>query len=293
MSAAATLAAFLPGGAGGGTGFKLGQDGALVQQGSMHALAWPGTKPLVSCLMVTRGRLFPGRFAVDSFRAQTWAERELVLVCDAPGTAIEAYCRTLDDARIRIVTPADAETATNTAPGSLGELRNLSLRAARGAWICQWDDDDLYHPQRLEIGMLMLLSSRADALFLSRWLLWAPHARRVGVSGAREWEGSMLARRDAVPPYPALGRGEDTAVMHAMLGRGRVLLLDAPWLYTYVQTGANTWTAQHFAAIWAAASLVEAPAGYDAALEALEAQGPYAAYAQAAAQAVAQAPGQP
>jgi len=258
-----------------GVDFKLGQDGSLVQQGTLQLLAFPGPRPLVSCLMVTRGRLFPSRFAVDCFRRQTWPERELVLVCDAPGTPVELYCRELGDSRIRVVTPP-------TPVASLGELRNLSLQAARGDWICQWDDDDLYHPQRLELGMLLLQSMMADAVFLTRWMLWSPTARKIGVSGAREWEGSMLARRAAVPAYPGLARGEDTAVMHAMLGRGRIALLDAPWLYTYVQTGANTWTAQHFETIWGAASMVEAPEGYDAALGALEAQGPYAAYAAAA-----------
>lgn len=264
---------FLPG-PGRGAGFKLGQDGKLVAQGVLQHLAWPGRQPLVSCLMVTRGRLFPARFAVDCFRAQGWAERELVLVCDAPGTGIEAYCRTLDDPRIRLVFPA-------TPAASLGELRNLSLASARGDWICQWDDDDLYHPERIALGMQALLALGAEALFLQRWLLWAPLARRLGVSGAREWEGSMLARRASVPPYPALARGEDTAVMHAMLGRGRVLLLDAPWAYTYVQTGVNTWAAEHFAAIWAAASVEQAQDGYDAALAALGAFGPHAAYAAA------------
>lgn len=258
-----------------GVDFKLGQDGSLVQQGTLQLLAFPGPRPLVSCLMVTRGRLFPSRFAVDCFRRQTWPERELVLVCDAPGTPVELYCRELSDPRIRVVTP-------QTRAVSLGELRNLSLQAARGDWICQWDDDDLYHPQRLELGMLLLQSMMADAVFLTRWMLWSPTARKIGVSGAREWEGSMLARRAAVPAYPGLARGEDTAVMHAMLGRGRIALLDAPWLYTYVQTGANTWTAQHFETIWGAASMVEAPEGYDAVLGALEAQGPYAAYAAAA-----------
>ena len=258
-----------------GIGFRLGQDGAVVQQGSLQLLAYPGPRPLVSCLMVTRGQLFPSRFAVDCFRSQSWPERELLLVCDAPGTPIEAYCRALGDSRIRIVVP-DGHGA------SLGALRNLSLAAARGDWICQWDDDDLYHPQRLELGMLMLQSMQAEALFLSRWLLWSPAARRIGVSGTREWEGSMLARRERVPPYPALARGEDTAVMHAMLMRGRVVLLDAPWLYTYVQTGANTWTGSHFDAIWKAATHVEAPEGYDAALAALATQGSYAAYAEAA-----------
>lgn len=271
MNAAPAFTDFLPA-PGRGAGLRLGQDGALLLQGVLAGVDWPGARPLVSCLMVTRGRLFPARFALDCFRHQLWDERELVLVCDRPGTEIEAYCETLDDARIRVVYP-EAPAA------SLGELRNLSLRAARGDWICQWDDDDLYHPDRIGLGMRALLALQADALFLQRWMLWAPGARRLGVSGAREWEGSMLARRAAVPPYPALARGEDTAVMHAMMGRGRVLLLDAPWLYTYVQTGANTWNARHFEAIWEAASFEQPAPGYAAALAALAEHGPHAAYA--------------
>lgn len=275
-----SLADFLPR-PGRGVHFKLGQDGTLVQQGTLDLLAWPGRRPLVSCLMVTRGRLFPARFAVDCFLRQSWAERELVLVCDAPGTEVEAYCRALGDARIRVVYP-------DAAASSLGALRNLSLRAARGEYVCQWDDDDLYHPQRIELGMLVLQSMQADTLFLNRWMLWAPAARRIGVSGAREWEGSMLARAAGVPAYPALARGEDTAVMHALVARGRVVLLDAPWLYTYVQTGANTWTTRHFDAIWQAASFVEAPGRYAQALAALAACGPHADYERAAARAADQ-----
>lgn len=267
-----------------GAAFKLGQDGALALQGVLELAGPPPSRPLVSCLMVTRGRLFPGRFAVDCFRAQTWDARELLLVCDGPGSEIERYCAALGDARIRIVYPA-----AGTAPASLGALRNLALREARGEWVCQWDDDDLYHPDRLGLSLRVTLALQADALFLSRWMLWSPAARRLGVSGAREWEGSMLARRGAVPDYPALARGEDTAVMHAMLARGRVALLDAPWLYTYVQTGANTWSAQHFEAIWQAASLVEPPQRYAAALALLAQTGPHADYAQAAAAAAAAA----
>ncbi|WP_158590380.1 glycosyltransferase [Noviherbaspirillum cavernae] len=256
--------------------FKLGIRNVLIQRGSLDLVVFPGRLPLVSCLMVTRGRLFPSRFAVECFQRQTYANRELVLVCDTPGTEIERHCRELNDPRIRIVYP-DAPSS------SLGELRNLSLRAAQGEWICQWDDDDLYHPQRLDLGMAICQSMQTDALFLSRWLLWSPLARKIGVSGAREWEGSMLARKDSIPAYPALARGEDTAVTQTMIAAGRVVLADAPWLYTYVQTGANTWSDNHFDAIWKAASFVETTENYEAAMLAAASTGPHQAYAHACA----------
>lgn len=254
--------------------FALGMKNILIQRGSLHLVAQPDSQPMVSCLMVTRGRLFPGRFAVESFVRQTYPNRELVLVCDGPGTEIEAYCGLLKDPRIRVVYP---DKAANT----LGSLRNLSLQAALGDWICQWDDDDLYHPQRIELGMAVCRSMQANALFLQRWLLWSPHERKIGISGPREWEGSMLAERYCVPPYPALSRGEDTAVAQAMIASLRVVLTDTPWLYTYVQTGVNTWSENHFKAIWSAASHVEPAEYYDAAVQAAASSGLHDAYADA------------
>lgn len=254
--------------------FKLGMGGAVLQQGILEQATYPFAVPLVSCLMVTRGNLFPARFALDCFLRQTYVPRELVVVCDAPGTPIEEYCRSLQDARIRFVYPPAPDQR-------LGELRNLSVQAAHGEWVCQWDDDDLYHRRRLEAGMAVALTTQAQALFLSRWLLWSPLERRVALSGQREWEGSMITRKDIVPSYPALGRGEDTVVAHTILARERVVLLDAPWLYSYIQTGLNTWAGPHMQAIWNSASHNDLPQHYATTMASLEALGPYAAYATA------------
>lgn len=254
--------------------YRLTARGNLLQRGIIEQASYPFAVPLVSCLMVTRGGLFPARFAIDCFVRQTYERRELVVVCDAPDTPIETYCRALNDARIRFVYPAQTGKR-------LGELRNLSLQAARGEWVCQWDDDDLYHPMRIAAGMAVALTMQAQALFLSRWLLWSPHEHLIAISGEREWEGSMLAQRDKVPRYPELARGEDTAVAHALLSGDRSVLLDAPWLYTYIWTGRNTWGDAHMRAIWNAASFNDPPQDYAVTLAALDNLAPYAAYAAA------------
>ena len=48
----------------------------------------PSAPPLISCLMLTRGRLVPTRFAIDCYRRQTWPNRELVIVCDDPDSEL-------------------------------------------------------------------------------------------------------------------------------------------------------------------------------------------------------------
>ena len=87
--------------------------------------------------MVTRGGLAPARFAIECYQQQTYANRELVIVSDTVSDALAAHIDRLGDASIRIIT---------TPPAPLGTLRNISVKAAHGPIIAQWDDDDLYHP---------------------------------------------------------------------------------------------------------------------------------------------------
>lgn len=214
---------------------------------SLRALQ-PTGAPLVSCLMVTRNRAPTARLAVDAFLRQSWPARELVILDDGEDDALREQVAALNDARIRIFQP-DGPRAT------LGELRNRAVALARGEYVCQWDDDDLYDPARIASQMLAVQALRADACFLERWAIWWPAQERLALSTRRLWEGSMLCRKALVPPYPALARGEDSPVAEHILAHGRVVLLDQPRLYLYVVHGANTFGAEHFDPHWDKATL--------------------------------------
>ena len=189
--------------------------------------------------MVSKGREFPARFAIACFQDQTYENRELVIVVDDPACELIPYVIRLQDDRIRLVeVPAGAKT--------LGELRNIAVASARGEYICQWDDDDLYAPERIQTQLAALLSTHASACVLRRWTLWWPDAKRLAISGVRLWEGSILALKRAMPPYPAWRRGEDTEMMVSLTRRERVLSIEAPSLYVYVHHANNTFNQQHF-----------------------------------------------
>ena len=234
--------------AGGAGGFALEQLARL--EAAAAALDPP---PLVSCLMVTRGRPELARRAVACFRRQTWDERELVIVDDGPDDTLADWVRGLDDPRVRVVRLPDEGLA-------LGELRNRAVAAARGAFLAQWDDDDLSDPRRLAVELGAIAAAGADAALLVRHILWQPGRRRLGVSTHRPWEGSLVVRREALPPYPALRRGEDTPVVETIARERRLAALDAPWLYAYVAHGGNTFGVDHFERHWQAATAV-CPAG--------------------------------
>jgi glycosyltransferase involved in cell wall biosynthesis len=228
--------------------------------------------PLISCLMVTRGALEPARFAIQCYRQQSYANRELVILCDRPASAIADHVAALGDPSIRYV---------EMAPATLGELRNGSVAHARGALLCQWDDDDLYHPQRLALQAAALKTADAEASFLARWQIWWPARRRLAVSSRRIWEGSMLVKRGALPIYPAQRIGEDREVVALMRARQRLVLVDQPLAYCYIVHGANSCGEAHFERLFANASHDGGDPLYEGELARLQAAMPIDDYAEA------------
>src|SRR5579863_5497970 len=104
---------------------------------------------VVSCLMVTLAvpeRLFYLQRSVGDYCRQTHRNKELVIVLDLgpreTKMAIAEHIRSLQRNDIRVVDPGRKL--------SLGALRNIARENARGDVHCQWDDDDLHHPERVE-----------------------------------------------------------------------------------------------------------------------------------------------
>ena len=209
---------------------------------------------MISCLTITRPqRADLLRLAIGDFAAQVHAERELLVVHDADPAferALEAMVRAHPQAAIRTLA---------VAPGRpLGELRNLALDHARGDFVCQWDDDDRCHPLRLQLQWEALVREDAACCFLVDQLHWFP-AR--GELWWDDWDaepypmnlvqGTLLGRRQDLPRYPALPRGEDTPFTLDILRAGHRVarLAGCGWAYVYVYHGRNAWDEAHQVAI--------------------------------------------
>lgn len=209
---------------------------------------------MISCLMVTQvGRLALLRRAVSDFARQTWRERELHIVHDGGA----AYQRVLEGLQAEF--PAAPICIHEQPPGQrLGALRNASLDLATGSLVCQWDDDDRYHPQRLACQVQALQAQDADACFLVDQLHLFEQDRLLYWD---DWSlerypynlipGTLLARRASMPRYVNWPRGEDSALVDEMLRTGVRLarLKGMGWLYVYGYSGLNTFEAMHHQAI--------------------------------------------
>jgi glycosyl transferase family 2 len=197
--------------------------------------------PLISCLCVTRARVALLSRAVRCFSEQSYQHRELLIVFEADDAATRQYISALADVRIRGMEVAASPRQT------LGSLRNLAVAEARGQYVCQWDDDDWYHPERLAAQLTALRASGRPACVLSRWTCVDAEARRAYISPRRAWEGSILVEREQMVAYPDLARGEDAIALETLSRRQHLHMLDRPELYVYTFHGGNTWDRSHWA----------------------------------------------
>lgn len=210
--------------------------------------------PLISCLMVTLP--VPERFdrlkeSVAGYLGQTYERRELVVVANG-GTpealaAIKAHIASLGRDDIRMLEPPGILT--------LGALRNISKASARGEVVCQWDDDDLYHPERLERQLAALVQSGAEGVCLQEVMQFFPGERSLYCTNwratpNRAHPGTLMRWRHAPVAYPETGEaarlGEDSDVVQQLQRRGGYgVLADAPHLHIYVSHGGNSWDQGH------------------------------------------------
>ncbi len=212
-------------------------------------LAEQGIYPTVSCLMITHDRPELACKSVDYFRRQTYPKRELVILDDGEDTTLETHIRDLRDDTIRFI-------RLEPAGMTLGELRNLAVQHASGEFIAQWDDDDISDPLRLEIQMAAITLNQCDACLLNRHMIWWPENNRLIVSNERHWESSFICRREQLPEYPILRKGEDTPVIEQIFSQSRVVIIDYPQLYTYLYHGGNTFDSNHWEQYWNTATQV-------------------------------------
>ncbi|MCB0706621.1 MAG: glycosyltransferase family 2 protein [Saprospiraceae bacterium] len=211
--------------------------------------------PLISCLTVTGWRLVLLKQSIQCFLDQTYPNKELVIVTDAAPAykeAIHKYVTQLNRPEIRLIF-LDGKF-------NLGTLRNQAIDAAKGDFIMQWDDDDLYHPERISLQVECLLREKAHACLLSDqlsffgarremfWVDWVPHY--VNSPMHQVFPGSILAVKDAKFRYPESGQystqGEDSVFLGQYIDSGKVARLSGKgYIYVYRYHGTNTFPEQH------------------------------------------------
>ncbi|APB98226.1 hypothetical protein A4F89_02170 [Polynucleobacter asymbioticus] len=212
---------------------------------------------MISCLTVTMPIL--ERFemlkrSIAAYQSQSFKDRELIVVMNSERGNLEVckklhqFVSELNDPTIRVIDVLEHCT--------MGKLRNISVSEARGEVICQWDDDDIFHPERLREQYANLQSTDSDANILAETLLFQSQSRNLfyinwSQTPFRGFTGSLMSKKDALPRYPEHGENstlvEDSYVAKIMLDSGRMQTLkNKAFLFAYVVHGGNTWSGDFF-----------------------------------------------
>lgn len=140
---------------------------------------------LVSVIVPTIRR--PGliRRAIDSVRAQTLGDLEIIVVIDGPDPATAAVLDTMDEPRLRVL--------QNPSPLGPGGVRNAGAAIATGEWLAFLDDDDEWLPDKLERQLAG--RTAADAVLVTC------RCRVENADGAHIWPRRLYDARQSVDEY--------------------------------------------------------------------------------------------
>lgn len=212
-------------------------------------------RPLITCTVVTTGRVELVKRAVACYLSQTYHNRNMVILSQGDPESNEAIKQHVADHKDILFLSAP----TNL---SLGAMRNAAVELATGEVICQWDDDDLYHPDRLMTQYKALLCHKQNVA--SVYTEFLKYFRTTGEMYWCDWIGEpmpaskflsgsiMFYKREfhRFPLfYPQSGSQsnveEDLNVLQKLLSIGAVEPVRCGYQYIYVYHGSNTYDLDH------------------------------------------------
>jgi len=107
-----------------------------------HEIGKRSPLPLVTVVMPTFNRPDQIRESIDSVVAQSFGDWELIVVNDGGGREVEETIKEYEsEPRVRYVLAEHR---------GLSSARNVGMALARGKYITQLDDDDIFYPDHLE-----------------------------------------------------------------------------------------------------------------------------------------------
>jgi glycosyltransferase involved in cell wall biosynthesis len=159
-------------------------------------------RPLVSVILPAYNRLEFLRAAVESVRAQTMRDWELIVADDGSDDATRRYLSQSDDARMRVLFLEHS--------GNPSRVRNAAIAAATGGFLAFIDSDDLWVPAKLErqlTAMSRTPSRRWSYSQVRRIDAGGADASSEGVATWRAFEGDVveaLLRIEALVATPSV-----------------------------------------------------------------------------------------
>lgn len=127
---------------------------------------------LVTVLMPTKNRAHMIETAIRSVLAQSYRNFELLVIDDGGEDGTETVVRRFGDDRIRFL-------RNSYSMGPAG-ARNVAMQTARGSFVANLDDDDMWDPDFLLLSVNELIESGLDLCY-SAQLVWSGYDEHTGL----------------------------------------------------------------------------------------------------------------
>lgn len=214
-------------------------------------------KPLVSCLCISQNRPEYLTKAISCFLAQTYAEKELVIVSRYHDPVYDEIISLYADRGVRYY---GLQTPTEL---TMGELRNFAIDKSEGEFFCIWDDDDWYHNKRIEIQIQGIMEGRKSGSILPYCLLFDSVNKQAYLSSPTLMvPASVMCKKDSIEQkalYQPLNKEEDIRFLSYLVENRMLFPVVAPILYVYVYHARNLSNTNHFNEIFASSIKLSAP----------------------------------
>jgi len=213
--------------------------------------------PNISCVCVTKDRPHFIKNTIKLFDIQNYTKKDLYIISQGSEKSnifIKNYINSLNRKDIHFF------TIQNNV--SLGYARNAVVELAKGPIICQWDDDDIYHPCRLttQYDNLRKSSKNLASLYFNflkyfyqdKKMFWCDWSNEEEISH-RFLCGSIMFKKEVFYMfdnfYPSTGSQSDTEedlnVLEKILNVGEVAGVKEGYQYIYVYHGDNVYDLDH------------------------------------------------
>lgn len=200
--------------------------------------------PLISCICITKDRPLFLQRAIACFNRQDYPNKELVVSYPVSDLATQKMLnQTEDQSGTRIVRLERPEQET------LGTSRNNAVLAAKGSYVCFWDDDDWHSSNRISQQFMVLKDGPFKASILMNVRIHDEENKETYDSLCRYFHGTLLVERAILTQVNCSDSdiGEIDQIIPYLLSKNVLFhILDQPALYLFIYHGNNTSKAVRF-----------------------------------------------
>jgi glycosyltransferase involved in cell wall biosynthesis len=190
------------------------------------------THPPVSCICITGHRPQQLLKAIIGFDAQNYPNKELIISYPkSDEESKDLLTKVLQFSKLRIVTIEHDNDL------SIGQAKNQAIQRSSAEYICIWDDEAIYHYDRILHQYNDMLVKHYQAGVLARVFIYDAIHLRSYHSVPYDWGNSLICRKDILfsHPYEDENRLEDRHLFN-FLTKDNFLnqIYDSAYLYTII-----------------------------------------------------------